>query len=137
MAESTAVECQRHEELLFRQVHPKWVLDGHVASTSFAPNTNDKGLMSIDRGSLVDPAESFRRYLESGLQTGGTWAVTVGECAAEELRVFEDPTPTNDAHGFVDFRNLTNGSVARKSKKLRAHAMERGRLHPLTQSADG
>ena len=61
-------------EVLFRQVHPKWVHDGVPSSQAFAPTKKDEGMLSITRGSLATAEATYRHYTEVlKKESAGTW----------------------------------------------------------------
>jgi len=115
------------EELLHRQVHPQWVVDGERSSQAFRPTKKDDGMLSIALGSKSSGEEAFIHHTRVlNLASGGTWAVTVGEASAVDLRSFEQPLENSPAHGFLDFRGLSRGAAESKAKLLRIKASERG-----------
>jgi hypothetical protein len=119
------------QELLFRQVHPRWVEDGVPSSQAFAPTAKDEGMLSIARGSMTNPEAAHKHYTTvQQLQSAGTWAVTVGEASALELSSFDDPMPDVPAHGFIDFRDLGRKQSEKRGRLLAARARSRGRMYP-------
>jgi hypothetical protein len=124
------------EELLYRQVHPSWMRDGRVSSQAFTPTKKDQGQLSTARSAMTSPKGAFRLHTEGrGLPSAGTWAVSVAECEAFELRVFHAPTtcppePVADpAHAIVDFSTLeSNSRKDAMGAKLAQRARERGCL---------
>lgn len=124
-----------HEELLLRQVIEIWVQEGRPASRAFQPNSNDEGQLSSDRHSMVTPREAFEAYLAAGRNSGGVWAVSVGEYAAAAVDAYSDPLPDNAAHALVDYSPYTEKDWRRLSKRFRAHAERRGRLYPVDEAA--
>jgi hypothetical protein len=124
-----------HEELLLRQVIEIWIQEGRPATRSFQPNSNDGGQLSSDRNSMVTPREAFEAYLAAGRKSGGVWAVTVGEYAAETVYAYADPLPDNAAHAVVDYSPHTEKDWRTFSKKFHAHAVRRGRLYPADEAA--
>ena len=63
------------DEVLFRQIHPNCIHNGEPASDRFKPLPNDKGKMSVDRGSLTDAAASHALYTSTGNQSGAVYGV--------------------------------------------------------------
>lgn len=124
-----------HEELLLRQVIEIWIQEGRPATRAFQPNSNDGGQLSSDRNSMVTPREAFEAYLAAGRRSGGVWAVTVGEYAGEAIYSYADPLPDNAAHAIVDYSTCTQKGWRKISKKLHAHAVQRGRLYPAEEAA--
>jgi len=118
------------DELLHRQVHPSFVQEGRVTSAAFRPTKKDEGQLSVDRGSLATPVESYERHTVSkGLQSAGTWSLSVGECDGEDLPSYEDSEEDNPAHSLIDFRDLSRNQRKKKAKKLKQHAVKRGPTH--------
>ena len=120
------------EEMLFRQVHPTF-FDGEPTSQAFRPNSGDDGKMSVDRGTKTTAREAFVRYRQVH-DSIGTWGLTVGEIGGVELNAVPDCLPENDAHTFVDFRELSPSQCKSKSKELRRMAVERSCLYRPAQS---
>jgi hypothetical protein len=127
-----------HDELLFRQVNPNWIREGRVSSQAFRPMPKDGGLLSVDRASMTTAEASHRLFTEElRLASAGVWAITVAECAAQDLPVLEDPiavspqTTANPAHAVVSFASVSSkGQIEAKGQKLARCANERGRLYP-------
>jgi hypothetical protein len=128
--ESTLEPLGDPGELLFRQVHPNWIVDGIPSSQAFKPTKKDKGKLSVALGSKTDAGGAYRQHVEVlGFGSVGTWAVTVGEASAAERHSFPDPLDNDPAHGFVDFRGLTRGAVEKAARILLARANARGCLY--------
>lgn len=123
-----------HGELLLRQVIEIWIQEGRPATRSFQPNSNDEGQLSSDRNSMITPREAFEAYLAAGRKSGGVWGVTVGEYAAESVCAYADPLPENTAHAIADFSPHSEKGWRNISKKLHAHAVQRGRLYPIDET---
>jgi hypothetical protein len=138
------------EELLYRQVHPRWFDEGVPSAQAFYPTRKDAGRLSIARGSLTDPASAFNHYTTArGFQSAGTWGVSVQEVNAapslvklppqtsgnnavtlpSRLACREEPLIDDPAHGFVDFRSLSNRACELIGKVLLSSAVARGCLH--------
>ncbi|MEG3192490.1 hypothetical protein [Lysobacter sp. D1-1-M9] len=124
-----------HDELLLRQVIEIWIQEGRPASRAFQPNSNDEGQLSSDRNSMVTPRQAFETYLASGRNSGGVWAVSVGEYVAASVDAYADPLPENSAHALVDYSPHTEKDWRKLSKQFRAHAERRGRLYPAEAAA--
>jgi hypothetical protein len=117
-------------ELLFRQVHPNWIVDGIPSSQAFNPTKKDKGKLSIALGSKTDAEGAYRHHVEVlRFASVGTWAVTVGEASSAERPTIPDPLENDPAHGFVDFRGLTRGAAEKPAKILLARSNARGCLY--------
>ena len=122
------------DELLWRQIHPKFVQDGRATSQAFRPSPKDEDQLSVDRGHLTTAADSHSRYVRSGFESAGILAVTIGECGYHGLPVYSDPVPEGDhpnpAHALVDYRALpSRGRREAVAKMLTANALARGWQH--------
>ncbi len=118
-------------ELLYHQAIPAFCENGEPTTQVFRPARADEGMWSADRGSMSTPRQSFERHTSLfGLESLGTYGITVGEACAVRLATIPDPVSGNAAHVFVDFRALSGSQCKAKSKVLYRHAMGRGRLHP-------
>jgi hypothetical protein len=136
-ATTTSAPLADDEELLFRQVHPSFVRDGRPSSQAFRPTPKDNGKLSVARGSLTTPAASYELHTaQLGLGSAGTWAVTVGECREQALRVIPDPLTSppekvaDPAHALVDFTPHSKNQAEGRGARLARKAVDRGRLHP-------
>jgi hypothetical protein len=133
---TTSERLQDEEEILFRQIHPKFYEDGHLSSSPFVPSAKDENQMSVDRSSLITAAGSFDLYTGNGYQSVAVFGVTVGECGAVGLSCHPDPLrPTetqkaNQAHCYVDYSTVGSSKGKNIAKRLRNDAVKRGRLHP-------
>jgi len=84
---------------------------------------------------MITAREAFEAYLASGRNSGGVWAVSVGEYAAASIDAYSDPLPENTAHALIDYSPYTEKEWRRLSKQFRAHAEKRGRLYPAEEAA--
>ena len=122
------------ETLLLRQVHPSFVQEGRFSSQAFVPTKKDDGKLSVYHGGKIQPAQSWKHYTaELGMTSAGVIAVTVAECAAEQLPSEHDATPYPE-HCFIDFRNpsLSKSAIKKKAGNLATHARRRGWLFQAT-----
>ena len=82
--------------------------------------------LSVYNGDLISAQESWLHFTkEVHCDSIGVLAVTVGECATQDLKAYPD---TKDflEHAVIDFRDLTWGQMERKAKKLYNYALRRG-----------
>lgn len=122
--------------LLLRQVHPSFVQADKISSQVFSitsqvfrPTPKDENKLSVYNGEKFTAGDSYIHFLEvDDNKSDGVVAVTVQECATENLNCEEDNWPF-DGHAIIDFTNLTNGEIERKAKKLKAFATTRGWLY--------
>ena len=149
MCEKNGDRLDSPQEGLLRQVGPSWLdEDGIPSSQAFYPwRTIDDGCLSVDRSSITSPETSYHLATGEppagfGLESVGVWGLRVEEVSALDLSAWSDPVeataekPANSAHALVEF-----GGVAQKKRKslgrtLKLRALARGRLHPLSQTAD-
>lgn len=114
------------DELLFRQVHPTWIVDGVPSSQTFKPTPKDEGKLSIALASKIDAEGAYRHHIEVlKLASVGSWAVTVAEVTEAELNSFEEPLDDSPAHGFVDYRGLARRPTEKAAKVLLARMRAR------------
>jgi len=122
-----------HEELVWRNVNPAWVTKGRISSQAFRPTPKDKAKLSSAREQRVSAAEHFREFTEDlNLDSGGVWAVSVGEANAEDIPAIHDEhspsmqgCPTG--HTSLDFTGTPAKSKQRKvAGALRDKAQDRG-----------
>ena len=117
--------------LLLRQVHPTFVQNGFATSQAFRPTSKDESLLSVYDGDLIAAEASWIHYTTTlGHASIGTVAVTVDECAAENLPARPDPEPFPE-HAVIDFTGLSDGQSKSKGKKLQAKALARGWLQQV------
>jgi hypothetical protein len=126
-----AVTLVEPTEVLRRQVHPNLLgADGIPQSVAFRPNVNDSGRLSTLRGS-VSAEDAMNRHAANGLQTAGTWGVSVGEANAADLPCIDDSKVIHvEDHVSIDFRPRDRKQTDAVAKKLKAAARDRGRLYP-------
>lgn len=106
-------------ELLWRQVHPRYFQEGVVLAEGFVGPKPDTSQISIVRQAsrTSEEAEDYHRRT-LGLETAGTWAVSVGEVQGAEGRCIDDAScddVTTPGHAYIDLRHLnrTQRKVAR------------------------
>lgn len=132
-----ADELQDSAELLFRQIHPSFVEMGEPSSAGFKPTPKDDGKLSVDRSSIFSPAQSYDLHTNAkGLQSVGTYGLTVSEFKEEAVPCHADPIPAtntevgNPAHAVGDFNAHSSGKQKTIAKRLKQKALARGQLHP-------
>jgi hypothetical protein len=114
--------------LLFRQVHPSWIQNNRVTSQAFKPTPKDECKLSVYDGDLITAEQSWKHHVASGLASAGVLAVTVDECATQDLPVFSSPAHFEE-HAHIDFSALTPAQVKGSAKQLLRMAIERKWLH--------
>lgn len=115
-----------NDTLLYRQVHPRWVVDGKITSQVFKPTRKDGFLLSVYNGDMITAQEAWDHYTKVlGYLSYGTIAVSVSECSYQGLPVRPDPLPYPE-HTVIDFTNLGRSQIERKADSLRIVAVSRG-----------
>ncbi len=124
------------DELLFRQVHPNFVVDGQLSSQPFQPTEKDDNKLSVDRASLTNAASSHALYVANGFSSAGVYALSVKEFSSEALPCVSDPLPAtaelqaNAAHAFADYSSHKPSKQKTIAKRLKQKAIARGQKHP-------
>ena len=126
------------DEIMLRQIHPILCEAGAIASSAFIPTDSDQGQLSVDRGSLTSPKNSFDLYRENGRESAAVYGVSVGEFTAEDIPCKPDPLPAteslkaNPAHAYADYNGVVTNQRKKKAQRLRTAAQRRGILYPLS-----
>ena len=125
--------------LLYRQIHPAFLQQGHVSSQAFRPTIKDDNKLSVYNGDLISAKESYDHFTTViHCQSAGVLAVNVRECLDEDLPVIDDPQ-TFDEHALIDFTSqslISKGMVLRKAETLRKFAISRGWRYIHSSSMD-
>jgi hypothetical protein len=145
MSETSATSLTNIDELLYRQVHPNWVRDGRVTSQAFRPTKKDTDRLSVSCSSRTNAEGAYALHTGAkGLQSVGTWGVTVGEYQDHQLRSYYDPITSppepvpDDAHCYVDYSTLPSKSAIEAVGALVARiATARGCLFPPAANGPG
>ena len=118
------------ETVLLRQAHPRFLPNGELTSEAFLPDKNDPNLSTYN-GDNISPADSFKHYTTVlKLEAQGTWGISCAEVVVEGLASASDPLENHPHHCIVQFGDLGIKALRRTAKKLKEHALKRGRLHP-------
>ena len=122
-------------EVLFRQIHPTFVEeDGEPSSQPFMPSKKDNNMLSVDRSSLTDAADSHALYVANGQASAAVYGLTVGEFDKENLRCTADPLAKTDkltanpAHALADYTAHSANQQKNIAKRLKIVARARGAL---------
>lgn len=128
------------DELLWRNAHPDWVVDGELTSQAFRPTPKDQKKLSSAREAKVSAEANFKEFTEElGFESVGVWAVSVGEVQDQALRSVYDehspstPTPCLKGHTSLDFTSASNNQARRIGGRLRDRAEYRGIRHPAPE----
>lgn len=121
------------DEVLLRQVHPEELDEAvGIQSLAFRPGSSHGFLLSTLR-EAVGPETAFERHVTAGLESAGTWGVSVGEAEGQSLVCLDDADPpdTPEDHASIDFNVVGRKQQVRAARGLRDAALARGRMHPL------
>jgi hypothetical protein len=132
------VELDNADELVWRNVNPKFIESGVVSSQAFRPTPKDKRKMSGAREDKVSADKHFHEFTNDlGLESAGVWAVSVREANAQDVRCVYDaeslnrpPDPCPTGHTYFDFQPHGNSAQRRIGRILSDNAQQRGRKHP-------
>ena len=115
--------------LLLRQIHPSFIQNDRVTSQAFRPTPKDEKKLSVYDGDMIDSVAAFEHYTqELKLVSVGVMGITVNECATLDLPCQNDPEPFPE-HAIIDFSDLTERAITKKSKLLKKKAEARGWLY--------
>ncbi|MCL2306360.1 MAG: hypothetical protein FWC43_13530, partial [Planctomycetaceae bacterium] len=106
--------------LLFRQVHPAFVQNGHVLYPAFRPTKKDEKRLSVSDGTKITPQAVWERFTVTlGYHSCGVLGVTKLECETCNLSVDEAPVEGQPDHMVIDFTPLSSkGDIDRAAKRL-------------------
>jgi hypothetical protein len=115
-------------ELLHRNVHPDFIVNGRASSQAFRLRGSDDGHLSVQQNSKASASVAFQRYTAQKLVSGGVWSVLVRECLELDLKAYQDPTEFDDSHAVVDMSKVkdTRKRMESLADKLAAKAHNRG-----------
>ena len=117
------------DTLLLRQIHPSFIQNDRVTSQAFRPTPKDEKRLSVYDGDMIEAPEAYEHYTqELKLKSVGVMGVTVHECADLDLPCRPDPEPFPE-HAIIDFSDLGERDIVRKSKQLKKKAIGRGWLY--------
>jgi hypothetical protein len=124
------------EEVLFRHIRFSLLHDGQPQSLAFVPLPKDKNLLSVDRGSMMTPRESYRLFTDNGFDCARVYGISVGEFAGEKIVCRPDPLPSSDAmprpnpaDAVADFSPHNASQQKLIAKRLKRRALSRGCLY--------
>lgn len=114
------------ETLLFRQVSPTFIKDGRVTSQAFTPTEKDDWKLSVYDGEKFSAKASWKHFItNTNGDSVGVLAITVNECASQELEVILDNN-TFEGHVSIDFSRLTKNQAKKRARILVKAAIKRG-----------
>ncbi|ASP51877.1 hypothetical protein GHK78_25355 [Sinorhizobium meliloti] len=131
------------DEILYRQIHPTFMMEGQLSSQpfmptsqAFAPTPKDENKLSVDRSTITSAAESFELFKSNGHSSAAVYGVTVGEFGTHDISCVADPLEAtnnqeaNPAHAVADYSKHGPTQQKNKAKRLKQTAIARGKLHP-------
>lgn len=118
------------DTLLFRQVHPSWVVGDTMSqqtfsSQTFKPTPKDEGLLSVYNGEVFNAYAAYEHFTAQGLPSAGSVAVTPAECDTISVPVIEDNHPF-EGHCSMDYRALNSNATKKAAATLKQYAQNRG-----------
>ena len=118
------------DTLLFRQVHPSWVVGDTMSqqtfsSQTFKPTPKDEGLLSVYNGEVSNAYAAYEHFTAQGLPSAGSVAVTPAECDTIPVPVIEDNHPF-EGHCSMDYRALSSNAIKKTAATLKQYAQNRG-----------
>ena len=131
-----AIELSDDEEVLFRQVHPRFMQGDAPSSQSFMPTPKDDNKLSVDRSALTTAKDSHGLYTGNGFESVAVYGLTVGEFREQEIPCIGNPLDASDgiaanpAHALADYEAHAPSRQKTKAKRLKQKALARGRLYP-------
>ena len=115
------------QTLLFRQVHPNFIIAGEVSSQAFFPSQKDEGRLSVYDGDQISAKESHQHYTHKlRLEAIGVWATSGSEVTSIGLTYSPDPLDGNKAHAIIEFGIKKEKEYRKLAKKLKKFAIDRG-----------
>ena len=114
------------ETLLYRQIHPHFIVEGEAQSVAFRPSRKDRCCLSVYDSDKITAEEAWRHFTSTlKLKSGGIMAVTVDECHKMGLKVDPDykPYPT---HVSINFGTSNKSRIRVLSEYLITVACARG-----------
>ena len=128
---------QDKDEVLFRQIHPKFYDNGEPSSQPFRPTDKDGNKLSVDRSHLTSAQASYELFVGNGYESDAVYGLSVGEFDEENLPCISDPLQSNEqiqanpAHAYADYSAHGTNKQKNIAKRLKKKAIDRGILHPL------
>jgi hypothetical protein len=113
-------------ELLHRNAHPQFIVNGRVSSQAFRRTEEDEGQLSVQQDSKANAQVAYERFVARGLKSGGIWSVTVAECDELGLQAYDDPIDGDDSHGLIDLTSFNVSQSRKITDRLAAKARDRG-----------
>ncbi len=107
------------DDLLFRQVHPKYMNEGRFTPDVFLLSSSDYGLLSVAHAAKTSAEEAYHRHINWGRATVAVVAVSVSECEEYAVPAYEDPTDDDAAHAVIDHRAFLADDKKKERRRIR------------------
>ena len=118
------------DTLLYRMVHPSWMLEGRPTSQTFKPTRKDNGRLSAYDGDQISPQDAYEHFTSPqpglGQRAVGVLAITVAECKSFNLTVSPDPLVGFPEHVAIDFTGRSRRGIEVVAGELNDFANARG-----------
>lgn len=119
-------------EVLYRQVHPGQMKGTEPNYIAFRPMKSHTYTLSTTR-EWVGPKRAFQQHIEKGLESAGTWGISVDECARVDLDAFDDsalpglpPGHVSIPFGIPPTDREKDPVLIKKARALTENAIARG-----------
>lgn len=114
----------------FRNVNPKFFVNGVLSSAAFMPTQNDDGELSTARSSKVNPRQHYEEFTRRGLASSGVYSVTTDDIQEADLRWIDNDSLQEDSlrmtgHAYIDYRIYSSKGARKKRARLLAHKATR------------
>ncbi len=107
------------DDLLFRQVHPKYMNEGRFTPEVFLLSSSDYGLLSVAHAAKTSAEDAYRRHIKLGRASVAVVAVSVSECEEYAVPAYEDPTNDDAAHAVIDHRAFLPDDKKKERRRIR------------------
>ena len=114
----------------FRNVNPKFFVNGVLSSAAFMPTQNDDGELSTARSSKVNHRQHYEEFTRRGLASSGVYSVTTDDIQEADLRWIDNDSLQEDSlrmtgHAYIDYRIYSSKGARKKRARLLAHKATR------------
>lgn len=128
-------------QMMYRQMHPNWIVNSRVSSMAFRPSAKDNKKLSVRTSAKTTAEGAYKFQVETlGLKSLGSWGISIEEVFKIEMKCFESPittVPQDPSHCHIDFAGLSNRETQDKADKLANYARARGALYTPPESTSG
>ena len=114
--------------MLFRQVHPSFIVEDKISSQVFKPTPKDEGFLSCYNSDLISAEDCFHHYTQvQNLSSAGVVSILESECLSQDLAVRHDGTPFPE-HSSIDYSPYAESVRKKKAQQLSKMSRQRGYL---------